>query len=115
MNTQLEHDLCDFICSDLANYERQDIAGSSISIEYVLGYKQNGTINLKFKTLDHFVLYTLHVYGMSRAENKMLNIKHQMTAYSFKFDFQDLYNNITSEEIGKIGENVVHLANGQTA
>lgn len=115
MNTQLEHDLCDFICSDLANYEGQDIAGRSISIEYVLGYKQAGTINFKFKILDHFVLYTLHVYGMSHDENKMLNIKRQMTAYSFKFDFQDLYDNITSEEIGKIGEDVAHLVNGKTA
>ena len=78
MNTQLEHDLCDFICSDFANYE-QDIAGRSISIEYVLGYKQAGTINFKFKISDYFVLYTLHVYGMSRDENKMLNIKRQMT------------------------------------
>lgn len=115
MNTQLEHDLYDFICSDFANYERQDIAGCSISIEYVLGYKQAGMINLKFKILDHFVLYTLHVYGMSRDENKMLNIKRQMTAYSFKFDFQDLYDHITSEEIGKIGEDVAHLVNGKTA
>lgn len=115
MNTQLEHDLCDFICSDLANYEGQDIAGRSISIEYVLGYKQAGMINFKFKSLDHFVLYTLHVYGMSRDETKMLNIKRQMTAYSFKFDFQDLYDHITSEEIGKIGEDVAHLVNGQAA
>lgn len=51
MNTQLEHDLYDFICSDFANYERQDIAGRSIRIEYVLGYKQAGTINFKFKNL----------------------------------------------------------------
>lgn len=115
MNTQLEHDLCNFIYSDLANYEKQDIAGRSIRIEYVLGYKQAGTINFKFKILDHFVLYTLHVYGMSRDENKILNIKRQMTAYSFKFDFQDLYNNITSKEIGKIGEDVAHLVNGKTA
>lgn len=114
MNTQLAHDLCDFICSDLVNYERQDIAGS-IRIEYVLGYKQAGTINFKFKILDHFVLYTLHVYGMSRDENKILNTKRQMTAYSFKFDFQDLYDYITSEEIGKIGEDVAHLANGKAA
>ena len=115
MNTQLEHDLYDFICSDLVNYESRDIAGRSISIEYVLGYKQAGTINFKFKISDHFVLYALHVYGMSRDENKILNIKRQMTAYSFKFDFQDLYDHITSKEIGKIGEDVTHLVNDQTA
>lgn len=115
MNTQLEHDLYDFICSDLVNYESRDIAGRSISIEYVLGYKQAGTINFKFKISDYFVLYTLHVYGMSRDENKILNIKRQMTAYSFKFDFQDLYDHITSEEIGKIGEAVTHLVNDKAA
>ena len=52
---------------------------------------------------------------MSRDKNKILNIKRQMTAYSFKFDFQDLYDHITSKEIGKIGEDVAHLANSKTA
>lgn len=52
MNTQLEHDLCDFICSDLANYEEILLAAALAQNMYLDTSKTARLISsLKFQTI----------------------------------------------------------------